>query len=59
MNLWNVFDAEMVLRGVCFAAGAAHAIAIVAEWHGTGNTEGWSAGVGTSPWVREVNPRAV
>lgn len=43
MSLWNVFDAEMVLRGIYRARNWMDAVAIVSGWHSTSNIEGWRA----------------
>jgi len=43
MILFNVFDEDMQLKGVCFARDENEAISIVSMWHNTGRVENWSA----------------
>ena len=54
-HLWNVFDDDMTLRGVCWARNIGEAIGEVAGWHETGRTKGWVAFV----TVRPQNPQSL
>jgi hypothetical protein len=58
LPLWNVFDDEMTLRGVCAAHDWLHAVRQVAVWHSTGNVGGWSARAAVGGWPEAV-PRPV